>query len=41
MKITDVRTTVIALPRSATLTTAYGSTGSAITVIVELFHESM
>ena len=37
MKITDVRTTVIALPRSATLTTAYGSTGSAITVIVELF----
>jgi muconate cycloisomerase len=36
MKIVDVRTTVISIPRAATLTTSYGSTGSAITVIVEL-----
>lgn len=37
MKITDVRTTVVSIPRSATLTTSYGSTGAAITVVVELF----
>ena len=36
MKITDVRTTVVSIPRAATLTTSYGSTGSAITVVVEL-----
>ncbi len=36
MKITDVRVTVVSIPRSATLTTSYGSTGMAITVVVEL-----
>jgi muconate cycloisomerase len=36
MKIVDVRTTVVSIPRAATLTTAYGSTGAAITVVVEL-----
>lgn len=36
MKITDVRVTVVSIPRSATLTTSYGSTGAAITVVVEL-----
>ncbi|MEM7124785.1 MAG: enolase C-terminal domain-like protein [Chloroflexota bacterium] len=36
MKITDVRTTVVSIPRAATLTTSYGSTGAAITVVVEL-----
>jgi muconate cycloisomerase len=36
MKIVDVRTTVVSLPRAETLTTSYGSTGSATTLIVEL-----
>ena len=36
MKIVEVRTSVASVPRAATLTTSYGSTGSAITVIVEL-----
>lgn len=36
MRITNVRTTVVSIPRAATLTTSYGSTGSAITVVVEL-----
>jgi L-alanine-DL-glutamate epimerase-like enolase superfamily enzyme len=36
MIITEVRTTVTSVPRAATLTTSYGSTGAAITVIVEL-----
>ena len=36
MKITNVRTTVVSIPRAATLTTSYGSTGNAITVVVEL-----
>ncbi len=36
MKIVDVRTTVVSIPRAATLTTSYGSTGAAITVAVEL-----
>lgn len=36
MKITNVRTAVVSVPRAATLTTAYGSTGQAITVVVAL-----
>ena len=36
MKITDVRSTVLRLPRSATLKTAYGSGDWATTVLVEL-----
>jgi L-alanine-DL-glutamate epimerase-like enolase superfamily enzyme len=40
MKIVDVRTTVVSIPRAATLTTAYGSTGAAITVVVELLTDA-
>jgi len=36
MKIIDVRTTVVSLPRTSTLTTSYGSGDLATTVIVEL-----
>ena len=36
MKIVDIQTTVVSLPRAETLTTSYGSTGSATTLIVEL-----
>ena len=36
MKIVDVRTTVVSLPRASTLTTSYGSGDVATTVIVEL-----
>ena len=36
MRIVEVRTTVVSLPRSATLTTSYGSGDAATTVLVEL-----
>ena len=36
MKIVEVTTTIVSLPRSATLTTSYGSGNSATTVLVEL-----
>ena len=36
MKITEVNTTVVCLPRSARLTTSYGSWDAATTVLVEL-----
>ena len=36
MKIVEVRTSVVSLPRAETLTTSYGSSGSATTLIVEL-----
>ena len=36
MKIVDVRTTVVSLPRASTLTTSYGSGDLATTLIVEL-----
>jgi muconate cycloisomerase len=36
MKITDLRTTVVGIPRIERLTTSYGSSDLAITVVVEL-----
>lgn len=40
MKIVGVRTTVVALPRSETLTTSYGSGDLATTLLVELFTDA-
>ncbi|HBY93238.1 MAG TPA: hypothetical protein DEP84_04605 [Chloroflexi bacterium] len=37
VKITNVKTTVVSLPRAATLTTSYGSGETSTTVLVELF----
>jgi L-Ala-D/L-Glu epimerase len=36
MKITQVQARVLSIPRSATLTTSYGSWGSAVTILVEV-----
>jgi muconate cycloisomerase len=36
MKITELKTTVITIPRAATLTTSYGSWGEATTILIEL-----
>jgi L-alanine-DL-glutamate epimerase-like enolase superfamily enzyme len=37
MKVVGVRTSIVALPRSETLTTSYGSGDLATTLVVELF----
>ncbi len=40
MKITNLRTTIIGIPRVERLTTSYGSTDLAITVVVELLTDA-
>ena len=40
IKITNVRTTVVGIPRIERLTTSYGSTDLAITVVVEVMTDA-